>query len=43
MTFKAWTFFAVALAGWMNGQQQDAISYLEVENQILPEKLGDIT
>ena len=40
MTFKPWTFFAVALAGWMNRQQQDAISYLRVENQILREKLG---
>ena len=40
MTFKPWTFFVVALAGWMNRQQQDAISYLKVENQILREKLG---
>jgi len=23
MTFKPWTFLAVALAGWMNRQQQD--------------------
>ena len=30
----------VALAGWMNRQQQEAISYLKVENQILREKLG---
>ncbi len=40
MTFKPWTFFLVAVAGWMNRQQQDAISYLRVENQILREKLG---
>ena len=40
MTFKPWQFFMVALAGWMNRQQQDAISYLRVENQILREKLG---
>jgi transposase InsO family protein len=32
--------FMVALAGWMNRQQQDAISYLKVENKILREKLG---
>ena len=40
MTFKPWTFFAVALAGWMNRQQQEAISYLRTENRILREKLG---
>ena len=40
MTWKPWQFFMVALAGWMNRQQQDAISYLKVENQILREKLG---
>ena len=40
MTFKPWTFFLVAVAGWMNRQQQDAISYLRVENQVLREKLG---
>ena len=40
MTFKPWTFFAVALAGWMNRQQQDLIAYLRVENRILREKLG---
>jgi len=40
MTWKPWTFFLVAVAGWMNRQQQDAISYLRVENQVLREKLG---
>ena len=25
MTIKPWTFFAVAIAGWMNRQQQEAI------------------
>jgi hypothetical protein len=40
MTWKPWTFFAVALAGWMNRQQQEVIQYLRVENQILREKLG---
>jgi hypothetical protein len=28
MTFKPWTFFLVAVAGWMNRQQQEVISYL---------------
>ncbi len=40
MTFKPWTFFTLAIAGWMNRQQQDVIAYLRVENQILREKLG---
>jgi len=40
MTFKPWTFFAVALAGWMNRQQQEVIEFLTVENRILREKLG---
>lgn len=30
----------VAIAGWMNRQQQEAISYLREENRILREKLG---
>jgi len=30
----------VAIAGWMNRQQQEAISYLRTENRILREKLG---
>jgi hypothetical protein len=40
MTFKPWTFFMVAIAGWMNRRQQEAIEYLRVENRILREKLG---
>jgi hypothetical protein len=40
MTWKPLHFMAVAIAGWMNRQQQDAISYLRVENRILREKLG---
>jgi putative transposase len=40
MIWKPWTFFMVALAGWMNRQQQEAIAYLKVENCILREKLG---
>ena len=30
----------VALAGWMDRQQQDVIAYLRMENRILREKLG---
>ena len=40
MIFKPWTFITVAIAGWMNRQQQDAIEYLRTENRILREKLG---
>jgi hypothetical protein len=40
MTWKPWTFFLVAVAGWMNRQQQQVIEYLREENRILREKLG---
>ena len=40
MTWKPWTFFMVALAGWMNRRQQEVIEYLRTENRILREKLG---
>ena len=40
MSPTPWRFFVVALAGWMNRQQQDAIAYLKEENRILREKLG---
>jgi hypothetical protein len=40
MIWKPWTFFAVAIAGWMNRQQPEVISYLTEENLILREKLG---
>jgi len=32
MTWKPWMFFAVALAGWIDRQQQDAIEYRPVED-----------
>ena len=35
-----WKFIVLALAGWMNRQQQEAIEYLQTENRILREKLG---
>jgi hypothetical protein len=40
MTLKPWTFLTVAIAGWMNRQQQQVIEYLRAENQILREKLS---
>ena len=40
MTLNPWTFTAVAIAGWMNRQQQQVIEYLRTENLILREKLG---
>ena len=40
MTWNPWTFFAMALAGWMNRRQQEVIQYLRTENLILREKLG---
>jgi len=39
MTFTPWHFIVVAIAGWMNRQQQ-VIDYLREENRILREKLG---
>ena len=40
MTFTPWTFITVAIAGWMNRQQQQVIDYLREENRVLREKLG---
>jgi transposase InsO family protein len=40
MTFTPWHFIVVAIAGWMNRQQQQVIEYLREENRILREKLG---
>jgi hypothetical protein len=35
-----WHFLLVALAGFINRQQQDLIAYLQEENRVLREKLG---
>jgi hypothetical protein len=35
-----WSFFVVALAGWMNRQQEEVIEYLKEENRVLRERLG---
>lgn len=40
MTFTPWQFVVVAVAGWMNRQQQEVIEHLREENRILREKLG---
>ena len=38
--FYPWQIALLALAGWVNRQQQDAIEYLKTENRVLREKLG---
>jgi putative transposase len=40
MTWTPWQFIIIALAGWMNRQQQEVIEFLREENRILREKLG---
>ncbi len=40
MSLTPWRFFMVALAGWMNRQQQEVTEYLREENRVLREKLG---
>ena len=40
MTLTPWTMITVAIAGWMNREQQQMIEYLREENRILREKLG---
>ena len=34
-------FLVSILAGWVNRSQQDVIEYLQAENQVLREQLGD--
>ena len=40
MTWTPWRLSLVAIAGWMDRQEQEAIAHLRTENRILPEKLG---
>jgi len=40
MTWTPWQFIVVAIAGWMNRQQQEVIEHLKEENRVLREKLG---
>ena len=41
MSLDPLQFVTVALAGWLNQQQQDVIDYLREENKVLREQLGD--
>ncbi len=34
-------FLILILAGWVNRSQQDVIEYLQAENRVLREQLGD--
>ncbi len=38
-TFHPWQLLLVTLAGWINQQQQDVITYIQEENRILKSKL----
>ena len=40
MNITPWHFFVVALAGWINREQQQVIEYLQTENQVLREQIG---
>jgi putative transposase len=37
---QPWQLLLLILAGWINRNQQKVIEYLQVENQVLKEKLG---
>ncbi len=37
---RPWHLILLALAGWINREQQRVIEYLITENQVLREKLG---
>ena len=39
MILHTWQFIVVALAGWLNQQQQDIVAYLSEENRVLREQL----
>ena len=41
MVVQTWQFIVVALAGWLNRQQQDIVAYLSEENRVLREQLKD--
>ena len=40
---KPWQLWVVALAGWINQQQQEVIEYLRTENRVLKEILSEKT
>ena len=37
MILHTWQFIVLALAGWLNRQQQDIVAYLQEENRVLRE------
>jgi putative transposase len=37
---QPWQLLLLILAGWINHHQQKVIEYLQVENQVLKERLG---
>ena len=39
MVLQTWQFIVVALAGWLNRQQQDVVAYLAEKNRVLREQL----
>ena len=39
MILHTWQFIVLALAGWLNRQQQDIVAYLAEENRVLREQL----
>ena len=39
MILHTWQFIVVALAGWLNRQQQDVVAYLMEESRVLREQL----
>ena len=40
MFAQPWQLIVVALAGWLNWQQQDVVAYLREESRVLREQLG---
>ena len=40
-TWDSFRLLLISLAGWLNQQQQDVIEYLQEENRVLREQLGD--
>ncbi len=41
MSTLQFQFLILIIAGWVNRTQQDVIEYLEAENRVLREQLGD--
>jgi len=41
LTLDPFRLLLISLAGYLNQQQQDVIDYLQEENRVLREQLGD--